>query len=181
MTVAPSFKNIEPIDGELRTRISTAVESLSQEMFETIRELVRIPSVCGNERAMSERMQELYHSEGLAVETQKPEIISLRGHPGFGRYPNVISRAHQCRGPLEGIGGGGAPLFFNGHVDVVEPGDTSKWTHNPWGGDIEGDWMYGPRRWRYESRSGCQSLCIEGIASSRAGAGRRFDVPSGDR
>jgi len=48
MTVAPSFKNIEPIDGELRTRISTAVESLSQEMFETIRELVRIPSVCGN-------------------------------------------------------------------------------------------------------------------------------------
>ena len=87
-------------------------------------------------------MQELYHSEGLAVETQKPEIISLRGHPGFvdtqmsyqGRT-NVVAR-------LRGSGAGRS-LILNGHVDVVEPGDTSKWTHNPWGGDIEGDWMYG--------------------------------------
>lgn len=142
MTVARSFEDIGPIDGELRARISTAVEALSDEMFDTIRELVRIPSVCGNEGAMSERMQELYRAEGLAVETQTPDMDGLRGHPGFvdtrmsyeGRI-NVVAR-------LKGSGRGRS-LILNGHMDVVEPGDTSKWTRDPWGGEIDGGWMYG--------------------------------------
>jgi acetylornithine deacetylase/succinyl-diaminopimelate desuccinylase-like protein len=45
------------------------------------------------------------------------------------RYPVVAGR-------LAGAGGGPS-LAFNGHVDVVSPGDSSAWTHDPRRGQID--------------------------------------------
>jgi len=40
-------------------------------------------------------------------------------------------------------GSSGPHLLFNGHTDVVPPGDQSLWTHDPFGGEIVGDLLYG--------------------------------------
>ena len=45
-------------------------------------------------------------------------------------------------GILEGEGKGRS-LILNGHVDTVPPGDTTLWKHNPFGGEIEGDRIFG--------------------------------------
>ena len=137
-----SPETIPTIDDALRARISEAVEPLAPELIEAIRAVVQIPSVCGDEAAMQAHMVELYRREGLAVETHAPDIEALRSHPGFvdtqmsyaGRA-NVVAR-------LQGAGRGRS-LILNGHMDVVSPGDTAQWSRDPWGGEIDGDWMYG--------------------------------------
>src|SRR3569623_1502959 len=40
-------------------------------------------------------------------------------------------------------GSSGPHLLFNGHTDVVPPGDRSLWTHEPFGAEIVGDQLYG--------------------------------------
>ncbi len=45
-------------------------------------------------------------------------------------------------GRLAGAGGGRS-LILNGHVDVVPAGDPSAWPHDPWGGELEGDRLWG--------------------------------------
>jgi succinyl-diaminopimelate desuccinylase len=41
------------------------------------------------------------------------------------------------------FGSGPKTLLFEGHTDVVTPGDVSKWTYDPFGAKIVGDRMYG--------------------------------------
>jgi acetylornithine deacetylase len=137
-----SPETIPTIDDALRARIAEAVEALAPEMIEAIRAVVQIPSVCGDEAAMQAHMVELYRREGLAVETLAPDIEALRSHPGFvdtqmsyADRANVVAR-------LQGAGRGRS-LILNGHMDVVSPGDTAQWSRDPWGGEIDGDWMYG--------------------------------------
>src|SRR4029079_13192769 len=37
----------------------------------------------------------------------------------------------------------GPTLVFEGHTDVVTPGDPSGWQHDPFGGEIDGGRLYG--------------------------------------
>ena len=41
------------------------------------------------------------------------------------------------------IGSGSPHLVFNGHVDVVPPGDEARWTHPPFGAEVVNGIMYG--------------------------------------
>jgi acetylornithine deacetylase len=40
-------------------------------------------------------------------------------------------------------GGSGRSLLLNGHVDVVSAEPVAHWTRDPWGGEVEGDRLYG--------------------------------------
>ena len=37
----------------------------------------------------------------------------------------------------------GKTILFEGHTDVVTPGDVSQWKYDPFGGEIVGDRLYG--------------------------------------
>ena len=54
---------------------------------------------------------------------------------GDGSYP--VDNLFATRGSS------GPHLLFNGHTDVVPPGDRSLWTHEPFGAEIVGDTLYG--------------------------------------
>ncbi len=54
---------------------------------------------------------------------------------GGGSYP--VDNLFATRGSS------GPHLLFNGHTDVVPPGDRSLWTHDPFGAEIDGDTLYG--------------------------------------
>ncbi|MFB6110828.1 MAG: M20 family metallopeptidase [Halodesulfurarchaeum sp.] len=41
------------------------------------------------------------------------------------------------------IGEGSPTLVLNGHMDVVPAGDRAEWSHDPFGGDVEGGSLYG--------------------------------------
>jgi succinyl-diaminopimelate desuccinylase len=93
--------------------------------------LIRINSVWDpvagtNEQAAAECVARWADAQGFQVALEEAA-------PG---RPNVIV-THSPRP------GGPATLMFEGHTDVVTPGDPSTWTHDPFGAEIVGRRMYG--------------------------------------
>ncbi len=86
-----------------------------------LRDLVRIPSFSTQEKAVAER---------LAAEMDQVGFRDVR----VDRIGNVVGR----------IGAGtGHILLYNGHMDVVGPGDLATWQHDPFGAEVSGDTLYG--------------------------------------
>jgi len=103
-------------------------------------ELISFPSVGGQETAAQGNIAAKMRALGLGVETWDVDFEKLRGHPAFSM---PIPRK-------EGIGvvgsygeGAGKSLMFNGHIDVVSPGDESKWRYPPWKGTVSEGRVYG--------------------------------------
>ena len=62
------------------------------------------------------------------------------------RSPGLSLRAHGRRGCLNlwaVWGTDGPTLAFAGHTDVVPPGPEEAWTHPPFEGHFDGEWLWG--------------------------------------
>jgi len=125
-----------------RKKVFHAVDRMKEEIEHTIQELVRIPSIVGNEAQAQDYVEELYRSLGLDVVRFQPDIMKVSGHPlfidtgmSYENRPNII-------GTLSGSKHNPS-LILHGHIDVVSPEPVSEWRHDPWGAEIEGDKMYG--------------------------------------
>jgi len=154
-------------------RVDEAVDVLRPELIDFARSLVRIPSVSGSEQAAQRAIAAKYESLGLAVDIVPSVREELDTHPAFcdDAIPfvdrlNVVAR---WRG-----NGGGRSLILNGHMDVVPPGDLAKWTRDPWGGEIEGDRLYG--RGACDMKSGLASAVFAVQALQAIGVALRGDV-----
>ncbi len=127
---------------KLREKIDSVVDKLRAKMIDTLAELVRIPSVVGNEKPAQEFMQKQYAGLGLAVQTFEADKEKVGEHSAYvesglpfeGR-PNVI-------GVLKGDPAKKS-MILNGHVDVVSPEPVDQWQHDPWGAEIEDNRLYG--------------------------------------
>lgn len=126
----------------MKQRVSEYIEKNQEELISAIVEAVRTPSVLGNEQAMQEFMKKKYKEIGLEVEEVQPSYDKVKGHPAF----CSSGLPFEGRKNIIGIwkGDEGAPsLTLNGHIDVVSPEPVEKWTKDPWGGEIEGNRLYG--------------------------------------
>lgn len=126
----------------IKQEIFNEIDRMKEEIVHTIQELVRIPSVVGDEAKAQDYVEELYRSLGLDVVRFQPDIKKVSGHPAFidtgmpyENRPNII-------GKLSGDPDSPS-LILHGHIDVVSPEPISEWIHDPWGAEIEGDRMYG--------------------------------------
>jgi acetylornithine deacetylase len=123
-----------------------ALVSLDQNgLVQTLRALLRIPSVTGSEadaqRWLGMQMQEL----GLHVDLWTVDVEALQRHPAFPGM-EVDRSQHESLGLVgtwQGTGGIGRRLIFNGHIDVVPEGEHTYWSHDPWGAIRDGDLIYG--------------------------------------
>jgi acetylornithine deacetylase len=130
------------MEEKIKAQIGTAVDGLRDEMIDTLAELVRIPSVVGNEGPAQDFMQRQYEGLGLDVITFEADKNKVGQHSAYvesglsfeGR-PNVI-------GVLKGDPAKKS-MILNGHVDVVSPEPVDQWQHDPWGAEIEGNRLYG--------------------------------------
>lgn len=86
-----------------------------------LRHLVQTPSLSGQEAAVA-RIS--------ATEMRRLGFESVHTD----RIGNVIGRYGQPGGPI---------LLLNAHLDTVDTGDPSTWTHDPFGGDIVDEQLYG--------------------------------------
>jgi len=126
----------------LERKIFEQVVRMKEDMVQTLQALVRIPSLVGRETAAQAYMDRLYRSLNLEVISLFPDLEKVKSHPAFidtemsyeGR-PNII-------GTLAGSDTGRS-LILNGHVDVVSPEPVSSWKYDPWGGQVEGERLYG--------------------------------------
>jgi acetylornithine deacetylase len=121
-----------------------------EEIVQTLADLVRIPSVIGNEAPAQAFMGQQYASLGLEIDEFEPDHAVLSKHPAFietgipfaGRK-NVIgiwrSSANSRPSTLPSRQGDGAAVgrsvILNGHTDLVSAEPLGAWTHDPFGGE----------------------------------------------
>ncbi len=116
-----------------------AVSSRQDELHELLRTLIGFRTESQAKEATHfpeqarrcmEFTEELLRSLGFSIETW-----DVGPSATFDAHPVVVAT-------LAGSGGGRS-LAFNGHLDVVPVGDTSAWTHEPFGGEIADGRLYG--------------------------------------
>jgi acetylornithine deacetylase len=128
------------------------IEQHRDRIIKFARELFAIPSEnhppSGDEREAQELVAASLRRLDMEVDMFCPdEIVGLEDHAAYAPFgsggppvrdymdrPNVV-------GTLKGSGGGRS-LILTSHVDTVPVGDLSKWTHNPWSADLEGDKIF---------------------------------------
>ena len=131
------------VDAELAEEIGRAVEARRGDAVRLLQDLVRVPSVTGEEGAVQEVVERAFRERGLAVdawEATPEEVAPYVDHVGeqetYSDRPNIV-------GVRSGGGGGGRSILLNAHVDTVAGGDPSAWSRDPFGGEVEGDLLYG--------------------------------------
>ena len=98
-------------------------------LLETLAGLVAIPSWGGRERRAQEYVAGVMEALGMDVDVWEIDETGLGQHPD---YATEIRR----KDPLGVVGRarwgkGGRTLVLNGHVDVVPPGERSRWATPP--------------------------------------------------
>jgi succinyl-diaminopimelate desuccinylase len=124
------------------------------ELIELTAGLVRINSVWDPEAGTSEEPAARYAADWCRRQGFKVEIDEVA--PG---RPNVAV-SHQC-GPGERL------LMYEGHTDVVTPGDPADWEHDPFGAEIVGRRMYG--RGTNDTKGNLAAMLIAMAAIKRSG------------
>ena len=130
----------------LTGRVCEYVDAQRDTLAAIAADLVRIPSEntppVGAERSCQERIAAALDALEWDVRLYEPTAVSgVAEHPLFwpGRdyrgRPNVAGRRKGT--------GGGRSLVLSGHIDTVPRGSTQEWTRNPFGGEIEGNRLYG--------------------------------------
>ena len=111
------------------------LRSHEQEQIEFLQQMIRIPSVTGNEGPIQEFMAKTLTEMGLAVDSFVPSLEELQKHPAYVAPAQPYEGRPDVVGTLKGAGGGRS-LLFNGHIDVIPEGSLDNWQHDPWSADI---------------------------------------------
>jgi len=127
---------------ELRKIVFGIIDNKEEEIIQTLKKLVSIPTLVGKEAEGQKYMHDLYSNLGLKVIPFEADYEKVRRHQafvesgfGFTGRPNII-------GILEGKPSSRS-LILNGHIDVVSPEPVEAWDFPPWEGKIEGRRLYG--------------------------------------
>ncbi|HJL20539.1 MAG TPA: ArgE/DapE family deacylase [Sandaracinaceae bacterium LLY-WYZ-13_1] len=106
-------------------------------------ELVRIPSVGGEEEWAVQRVADWLHAiPGVEVDLWHDDQASLQLLPDYPGHEVARATVPVVAARLRGSRPGPAVLL-TGHIDVVPPGDPTAWTREPYSGVLEGDRLFG--------------------------------------
>ena len=109
------------------------IDAHFDEQVRFLQQLVRVPTDTppGNNAPHAERTAELLGEFGFTAERHAVPASAAQ-QAGLESITNLVVRRHYGNGPTIGL---------NAHGDVVPPGEG--WTHDPYGGEIEGGKLYG--------------------------------------
>lgn len=127
---------------ELVEEIGRAVDGRRDEIVGLLQELVRVPSVTNHEGEVQSVVEGACRDLGMEIdrwEATVEEIAEYHDHVGmqdvFEGRPNIAAKRNGS--------GSGRSIILNAHIDTVESGDPDTWTHDPFGGEVVGDLLYG--------------------------------------
>jgi acetylornithine deacetylase/succinyl-diaminopimelate desuccinylase-like protein len=114
-------------------RLDAWIDAHFDDEVRFLQALVRVPTDTppGNSAPHAERTAELL--QGFGYEAEKHAVPAAAVHAyGLESITNLIVRRRYGDGPV---------IALNAHGDVVPPGEG--WTHDPYGGEIDGGFLYG--------------------------------------
>ena len=114
-------------------QLDTWIDAHFDQQVKFLQELIRVPTDTppGNNAPHAERTAELLKAMGLEAEKYPVPESEVRAC-GLESITNLVVRRKY---------GTGKTVLLNAHGDVVPPGEG--WTHDPYGGEIEGGKIYG--------------------------------------
>jgi len=128
---------------ELTAQILQAVDAGFEDQIVLTEELIRFPSLRGQEHTAQDFLFDQLKRRGLAMDRWAIEVADIESHPDFSPvkadYTNAINVVGTHRPRQET----GKSLILNGHVDVVPVGPLDMWTRPPFEPWRDGDWLYG--------------------------------------
>ncbi|MDN5870566.1 MAG: ArgE/DapE family deacylase [Nitrococcus sp.] len=141
-----------------------------ERLRERLVDLVRIPSITGDEEAAIRRVADWLSAAGAEVDYWFDGIGKLvvdsdyPGHEIERAWVPVVAGVIRGSRP-------GPTVVLSGHVDVVPPGDYTQWTRDPFAGVIAGDKLYA--RGAADMKSGV----VAALEAFEAFAGGARDFP----
>lgn len=114
----------------------------TQRIERDLADLIRIPSISGDEYAVQDAVAAKLVEAGILIERIDVPIEDVESLPG---YPG-IEMEHSSLPIVVGRLGGhnpGPTLILQGHVDVVPPGEPETWTTPAFEPDVRDGAMYG--------------------------------------
>jgi acetylornithine deacetylase len=128
------------------------IESNSDDLVELVRSLVRFDTTSvdlspgsahttNQETDLQAYVGERLAAIGAEVDQWEPDAAEFADHP-------MMPPWHHWRGRPLTVGtirgsGDGRSLIVNGHIDVVDAGERSRWTSPPFEADVRDDRIYG--------------------------------------
>jgi acetylornithine deacetylase len=119
------------------------VESLRKDAIDLLQDLVRIPSITGEETKAQLFFADRLRDLNLKVDCWYPTRNELQNHPSFSDDGLPLGERPIIIGHLAGKDPGARSLILNGHMDVVPVGNEDLWSDGPWSGVIRDGKIYG--------------------------------------
>ncbi len=141
--------------------VSNWISDNQSELIKLLQDLVRIPSVSGEEFAVQKRLHQELDRMDLGSEMFYPNEKELRKHKDFFETTSFVKYGYDDRpnvgGLLKGTGGGRS-LCLSGHVDVVSPEPLDQWTRDSWSGEVVDGEVHG--RGAGDMKGGIASMIV---------------------
>ena len=126
----------------MRPMPSRADEIDAARIHRRLVDLIRVPSITGDEDAAIARIADWLQSTSAEVDHWYEGMAKLLADPAYPGHEVERAWAPVVAGVVRGTRPG-PTVMLTGHVDVVPPGDYSQWTVEPYAGITREDRVYG--------------------------------------
>ena len=123
-------------------KIKANIHKNKDEYIKFLQKIVREPTTTENEQGAQKLVAERLKEKGLEVDVWDPDYNELIKSKFFNPLRDNYEGSPNVVGVLKGAEDGRS-LILNGHIDVVPAGDESKWTYDPYGGQVVDGKLYG--------------------------------------
>ncbi|AOT68699.1 peptidase [Geosporobacter ferrireducens] len=125
----------------VKQQVLKMIENSKNEIITRVQEIVRYPSVTGEEKDAQAYVSRMLKELSFYVDIWEPTMDEMEINPDFLAARDHFDGSPNVVGVLKGKGGGKS-ILLNGHVDVVPEGDND-WDDSPWSGKLEDGKIYG--------------------------------------
>jgi hypothetical protein len=131
------------LDAALVDDIIGAVDAGFTDQVKLTQDLVRYPSLRGQEHTAQDFLYDQMARRGLTTDRWAIDVDAIKHHPGFSPVAVDYRNAFNVVGTHRPRETRGKSLILNGHVDVVPLGPLDMWERPPLVGELSGGRMHG--------------------------------------